>query len=265
LTDSTKKSAPEFSSNNPDSPGSGHFSLNRNQLKYLAIFAMLLDHIAWILSQNFYDSPREYALCFVFRTLGRLTAPIMSWFLVQGYIHTSSKKRYAGRLLIFALVSQIPFALVRSGKLWTNELNVIFTLLISFLILCIIDSELDRFPKVLLVILLFALSAFGDWAIFMPFMVLIFYFLKDKRRALVIFYSILSLLVVLADIAILCIKGYHWYRELWQAGMFLFIPLLPLYKGEPGSRHPFHKWIFYVFYPAHLLVLYIIFYMCMAL
>ena len=244
MTDSTKKSAPEFS-----------FSLNRNQLKYLAIFAMLLDHIAWILSQNFYDSPREYALCFVFRTLGRLTAPIMSWFLVQGYIYTSSKKRYAGRLLIFALVSQIPFALVRSGKLWTNELNVIFTLLLSFLMLCIIDSPLDRFPKVLLAVLLFVLSAFCDWAIFMPLMVLFFYLLKDNRRALIIFYCILSLLVVLADIAILCYRGYHWYWELWQAGMFLFIPLLLLYNGEPGSRHPFHKWIFYAFYPGHLLVL----------
>ena len=251
MTDSTKKSAPEFSS-----------KLNRNQLKYIAIFAMLLDHIAWILSQNYYDSAWEYALCFVFRTLGRLTAPIMSLFLVQGYIHTSSKKRYAGRLLIFALVSQIPFALVRSGKLLTNELNVIFTLLISFLILCIIDSELDRFPKVLLVILLFALSAFGDWAIFMPFMVMFFYLLKDKHCALIIFYSILSLLVVLADITILCIKGYYWYWELWQAGMFLFIPLLLLYNGEPGSRHPFHKWIFYAFYPAHLFILWFILRIC---
>ena len=220
---------------------------------------MLLDHIAWILSQNYYDSAWEYALCFVFRTFGRLTAPIMSWFLVQGYIHTSSKKRYAGRLLIFALISQIPFALVRSGKFWTNELNVIFTLLLSFLMLCIIDSALDTLPKVLLSILVFAASVFCDWAIFMPFMVLIFYLLKDKRRALVIFYSILSLLVVLADIAILCIKGYHWYWELWQAGMFLFIPLLFLYKGQAGSRAPFHKWFFYVFYPAHLLVLWGIF------
>ena len=220
---------------------------------------MLLDHIAWILSQTYYDRPWNFALTCVFRTLGRLTAPIMSWFLVQGYIHTSSKKRYAGRLLIFALISQIPFALVRSGQLWTNELNVIFTLLLSFLILCIIDSELDRFPKVLLVILLFALSAFGDWAIFMPLMVLFFYLLKDKRRALVIFYSILSLLVLLTDITLLCIRGYHWYWELWQAGMFLFIPLLLLYKGESGSLHPFHKWIFYVFYPAHLLLLWVIF------
>ena len=262
MTDSTKKSVPEFSSNNPDGTSSRSFSLNRNQLKYIAIFAMLLDHIAWILSQTYYDQPWNHALTFVFRSIGRLTAPIMSWFLVQGYIHTSSKKRYALRLLIFALVSQIPFSLVRSGKLWSSELNVIYTLLLSFLILCIIDSELDRFPKILLVILLFALSAFGDWAIFMPFMVLIFYLLRDRRRALIIFYSILSLLVVLADIVILCIRGYYWHWELWQAGMFLFIPLLLLYNGQPGSRHPFHKWIFYAFYPAHLLILWFILKIC---
>lgn len=222
---------------------------------------MLLDHIAWILSQNYYDRPWNYALTFVFRSLGRLTAPIMSWFLVQGYIHTSSKKRYAARLLIFALVSQIPFALVRSGKLWTNELNVIFTLLLSFFILCIIDSPLDRFPKVLLIILLFAASAFCDWAIFMPLMVLFFYLLRDRRRALIIFYSILSLLLVLTDIAVLCYRGYHWYWELWQAGTFLFIPLLFLYNGQSGSRAAFHKWFFYVFYPLHLLILRAIFHL----
>ena len=250
MTDSTKKSAPEFSSK----------GLNRNQLKYLAIFAMLLDHIAWVLSQYYYDQPWNFPLTVVFRTFGRLTAPIMSWFLVQGYLHTSSKKRYAIRLCAFALISQIPFSLVRSNTLWGNELNVIFTLLISFLILCIIDSALDTAPKVLLTILLFALSVVCDWAIFMPFMVLIFYFLRDRRRGLIIFYSVLSLLVVIADITILCIKGYHWYWELWQLGMFLFIPLLLLYNGEPGSRAPFHKWFFYAFYPVHLLVLWVIFY-----
>ena len=249
MTDSTKKSEPECSSK----------GLNRNHLKYLAIFAMLLDHIAWVLSQYYYDQPWNFPLTVVFRTIGRLTAPIMSWFLVQGYLHTSSKKRYALRLFIFALISQIPFSLVRSNKIWGNELNVIFTLLISFLILCIIDSALDTVPKVLLTIILFVLSVFGDWAIFMPFMVLIFYLLKDKKRALIIFYSILSLLVVISDITILCIKGYHWYWELWQLGMFLFIPLFLLYNGEPGSRAPFHKWFFYAFYPLHLLVLWGIF------
>ena len=219
---------------------------------------MLLDHIAWMLSQYYYDQPWDFSLTVVFRTFGRLTAPIMSWFLVQGYLHTSSKKRYAIRLCAFALISQIPFSLVRSNSPWGNELNVIFTLLISFLILCIIDSALDTTPKVLLTILLFALSVVCDWAIFMPFMVLFFYLFRDRRRALIIFYSVLSLLVVLADIAILCYRGYHWYWELWQLGMFFFIPLLLFYNGEPGSRAPFHKWFFYAFYPTHLLVLWIV-------
>ena len=249
MTDSTKKSE----------PGSSSKGLNRNHLKYLAIFAMLLDHIAWVLSQHYFDQSWDFPLTVVFRTFGRLTAPIMSWFLVQGYLHTSSKKRYAIRLCAFALISQIPFSLVRSNTPWGNELNVIFTLLISFLILCIIDSALQTVPKVLLTILLFALSVVCDWAVFMPFMVLIFYLLKDKKRALIIFYSILSLLVVISDITILCIKGYHWYWELWQLGMFLFIPLFLLYNGEPGSRAPFHKWFFYAFYPLHLLVLWGIF------
>ena len=86
-------------------------------------------------------------------------------------------------------------------------------------------------------------------------MVLFFYYFRDDRKRLLIFYSLASALLVITDVTLLIIQHYYWYQELWQLGMFLFIPLLLLYNGEPGSRHPFHKWFFYVFYPAHLLVL----------
>ena len=241
-------------------PQTSSFSLNRNQLKYIAIIGMLLDHIAYLFQKFFYNYSWGFVLTFVLRTLGRITAPVMSWFLVQGFIHTSSKKRYALRLFIFAIISQIPYYLIHSSSGLMAQLNVIYTLLLSFLMLCVLESPLEAVPKWTLIFVLIAFSIFGDWAFFVPVMVLCFYILRDNKKKLLFFYSIVSILVLVSDITILCLKGYNWYLELWQAGMFLFIPLYLSYNGEPGSRAAFHKWFFYAFYPVHLLVLWVILY-----
>ena len=232
--------------------------MNRNQIKYIAIIAMLLDHIAFVFSDVFKNYSWGFALCFVLRFFGRITAPVMCWFLVQGFIHTSSRKNYAIRLLIFSAVAQIPYMLVRHDVSLFAGLNVIYTLLVSFLMLCVLESKLETFPKWVIVIVLIALSMFGDWAIFAPMMVLFFYLFKDDRRRLILFYCLASAMLVLADVTILYLNHYYLYQELWQLGMFLFIPLLLLYNGEPGSRAPFQKWFFYAFYPVHLFVLWLI-------
>ena len=164
--------------------------MNRNQIKYIAIFAMLLDHIAFVFSSVFQNYSWGFALTFVFRFFGRITAPVMCWFLVQGFIHTSSRKNYAIRLLIFAVVAQVPYALVRHDVSLFASLNVIYTLLVSFFVLWVIDSRLETFPKWVIVIALVALSMFGDWAIFAPMMVLFFYYFKDDQRRLIIFYCL---------------------------------------------------------------------------
>ena len=152
---------------------------------------MLLDHIAFVFSGFFQDYSWCFAVRFIFRMFGRITAPVMCWFLVQGFIHTSSRKKYAIRLLIFALVSQIPYALIRSDVSLFAGLNVIYTLLVSFLMLCVLESELETFPKWVIVIALIALSMAGDWAIFAPLMVLFFYYFKDDRKRLILFYSLI--------------------------------------------------------------------------
>ena len=243
-------------------PQNSNFSLNKNQLKYIAIIGMLLDHVAYLFQKHFYNYSWGFAVTFIFRTFGRITAPVMSWFIVQGFIYTSSKKRYALRLLIFAIISQVPYFLIHNSSGAMAQFNVIYTLLLSFLMLCVLESRLESIPKWTLIFVLIAFTIIGDWAIFVPIMVLCFYLLRNDKKHLLIFYSIIAVLVLVTDIIILCIKGYYWYWELWQAGMFLFIPLYLSYNGQPGSRHPFNKWFFYAFYPLHLLVLWSILKIC---
>lgn len=77
-----------------------NFELNRNQLKMIAIFAMLFDHVLWILYPG-YDNGVGILLL---HAIGRLAAPIFCFFITEGYIHTRNVKKYALRLFLFSIV-----------------------------------------------------------------------------------------------------------------------------------------------------------------
>lgn len=74
-------------------------SLNRNQLKYIVIIAMLIDHIAWAFV------PTASLLGQIMHFIGRLTAPTMAFFVAEGYHYTRNFKKYALRMAVFAAVS----------------------------------------------------------------------------------------------------------------------------------------------------------------
>ena len=252
MTDLTKKSEQECSS-----------KLNRTHLKYIAIVAMLLDHIGMVFGQYFMDSVAGAIVYNCFRVLGRLTAPIMCFFLSQGFLYTRSRKKYAIRLAVFAVISQVPYALAHHHSLLEPDFNMLFVLLICFGMLCVWESKLAAFPKTLVLLVLICLSAFCDWGLFAPLLVLFFHVFRENRRKIIISYSILVVVVVAVSCVFLVSKGLMWYRELWQLGLFLFIPVLFLYNGQPGLQNAFNKWFFYIFYPAHLLILWAIYSMNM--
>ena len=91
--------------------------LNRNQLKYIAIITMIIDHIAFVFIPS---SNPMYSIC---RFFGKLTAPIMCYFLAEGYNYTSSKLKYGLRLFIFSIISQFAFSLAFYNTLFILKLN----------------------------------------------------------------------------------------------------------------------------------------------
>lgn len=111
--------------------GAGRWSVNGNQLKLLAIFAMLVDHWAIVFV------PGEFAGLWLLRLVGRLTAPIMCYLIAEGYWHTSDLRRYLGRLLLVALVSHIPHALCFGFDPWRfwEATDVMFALLLGLVAL----------------------------------------------------------------------------------------------------------------------------------
>ncbi|MDE6762109.1 MAG: conjugal transfer protein TraX, partial [Oscillospiraceae bacterium] len=145
--------------------------LSANTLKYIAIAAMLIDHIAWCFVDTY------SVLGQIMHIIGRLTAPIMCYFIAEGCHYTRNVKKYLLRLGIFALISWAPFTFMEwgtfpiygeSGQLYINPLQgVIFTFFLGLLALVVMHSErLNILAKVLLLIPIFLLSLIGDWMFF---------------------------------------------------------------------------------------------------
>ncbi|MBU5314920.1 conjugal transfer protein TraX [Clostridium bornimense] len=220
--------------------------MDRQTLKYIAVIAMIIDHIAMCfisISNPLYG---------IFRFIGRITAPIMCYFLVEGFQHTSSKKKYFIRLFVFALISQVPYVFCHYNKLVALEFNMIFNLFLCFCILLSYTKIRNSVLKVLSIIFLMMLSLFCDWSIIAPLWVLMFYIYKDSFNKKMISFSIIAMIEVSLVVIFCIINKFPWYRELWQVGVYLSIPFIYLYNGKGGKNTFCNRWFFYIVYPLHL-------------
>lgn len=233
--------------------------LNRDQIKLLAIVAMTFNHISHILM-----TPGS-ALAEAFENIGYFTAITMCFFLVEGYQYTRSKKSYAKRLFIFALISQAPYVLA----LEFFQLNVLFTLLFCFLILCVMDSSLETWKKKLLLIGLVLATVICDWAGVLAVAAILFKKNQGSPRGQARAYGILIVLFWLLNIpgyappdAAYPLLSGHAILHGFYAALGLIasaIATLILYNGKKSEKQSnFHKWFFYIYYPAHLTVLWAI-------
>ena len=227
--------------------------LNRVQIKYIAIAAMITDHIA-----AFFLTPETNSalavLYIIMRTVGRIAGPVMLYFLVEGYIHTSSRMKYGLRLLCFGIISQIPYSLARYGRVSTESLNVIITLFMSFLMLAATDRIKNQILKGITVFIFILLTAFSDWGIIGPLMVWLFYTSRNDRKSQIKAYMIIVGIYMASTIAFIIQNNQKWYEGICQIGLLLVIPLLCIYNGESGAKKLVNKWLFYLFYPVHLLI-----------
>lgn len=225
--------------------------LTSNSLKLIAIAAMLIDHIAW----GFV--PFGSLLAQIMHVIGRITAPTMCFFIAEGYYHTHNVKKYALRLGIFALISYLPFVFFESHS-WPptqwSLLNVIYTLFLSLLALWAWDKIENKLFSTLIIIGLCILSMPGDWTFFAILYTLAFGIHRGDFKEQARWFSIISILMVLLASVFDVTNHYAFYKDFFQLGVLLALPLLSLYNGERGGGK-YSKWTFYIFYPTHLLIL----------
>lgn len=236
--------------------------LNSNQLKLIAIIAMTVDHIAWAM----FDGYPTALLPLVMHIIGRLTCPIMCYFIAEGYHYTRNINKYTFRLFAFAFVSHFAYIFASNDFVdfksfipfyygnFLNQTSVMWSLAWGLVMLRIADSKrIKSMYKVLLVILICIITLPSDWSCIAALCIMAIGTNRGdfrKQMSWTIFYVALYSLVYFFAID----KAYG----ILQMGVVLSIPVIAMYNGERGKNpkiNKFMKWFFYIFYPAHLFVI----------
>ncbi len=242
-----------------------------NILKFIACLTMLCDHVG--AAMKIYGVGTHDAAD-TLRIIGRLSFPIFAFLIAEGYKHTRNVSKYAFRLFIFGIISEIPYNLCFHGTRIYSGLNVMFTLFtalmaIAFSDMCLKYAQKEyRFLFIIPVVAACIIAGktkmdYGYFGVLLVFMLYLIDGDDIKRRFLII-----PALLVFASREY--IKGY--FNEItvsdWGKNqLFSFLTFIPLfmYNGKQGLKiksrflRKLVQYAFYAFYPVHLLVLYFLF------
>ena len=237
--------------------------LTGSRLKWIAIITMFIDHIGAamleigllpkiadaVLAGNSFDYVMAdyhfwYSFDDLLRAIGRLAFPIFCFLLMEGFLHTKNIKKYALRLGLFALISEVPFDLAFNEKiLEASYQNVFFTLFIGLLVLIGLKYFEETLPPHI------------SWLRFIVALtgILLAMFLRTDSDAFGV--MLIFLLYEFRNLPKLrCIAGAILMLFNSTTGCFAFL-LIWFYNGERGKQLP--KYFFYAFYPVHLLLLFL--------
>ena len=213
---------------------------------------MTIDHAAW-LGYDYYPQDLGHALL---HCVGRLTAPIMIFFVADGYHYTHDFRRYAGRMAVLAVVSHFAFCFFNGSdfnpftNLIFNATSVIWPLLGGLLLLKTWDTgTLKNYQKYLITILICSLTFTSNWSLTAPLAILMVGRNRDDfHKQMLWLMAMCSLYAVM-----IFIFADHIYGILHLATWFS-VPLLSLYNRQLGKP----KWLgkfFYCYYPLHMIIL----------
>ena len=225
--------------------------LSTADLKLIAIIAMTIDHLTWLF---FPGLQRVWYVCLL-HIIGRLTAPIMWFFIAEGSHYTKNPKKYITRLFVFAIISHFAYSFAfglnpipfKSGIF--NQTSVIWSLAIAAALIFIVNNYKLSYRKNFALILLANLLSFpSDWSCIATMTPFYLYnhrgdFKKQVRDFILFGFMYALVYFIFID------KVYG----VLQLFIFLSIPLLSLYNGKAGNNRNM-KWLFYIYYPAHLVI-----------
>lgn len=219
------------------------FQINGAGLKYIAFISMFIDHFNKTIITPLlnYQQPLV-TISTIFDIIGRIAFPIFAFMIVEGFYKTKSRGKYLRNLLIFAIISEVPYDMFQSKVFINNRSqNIMWALALGLLTLIIVDKLKEKIKNKYawlgISILIVAINAVVatllsfDYDYYSIIIIFILYLFYDKR----FLGSILSYLVIIKEI----------YAILGFA-------VINFYNGEKGRQN---KLFNYLFYPAHLFIL----------
>ena len=240
--------------------------LNRNTLKWIALITMFLDHIGAIIGFSTFANMNIGYVYDILRIIGRISFPIFAFFIAEGWFFTHNKFNYFSTILIFAIISQPIYSI--SLDLNIFNLNILWTFLLSISICYLIDKYKQNlsysflyscliFCIIMVVLFLELLGlrfSYGIFGIILPVIFYIFYHNNLKNSKLIMWICVVVLLIALSIINI-PINTTIKFSNFYQFFGLLSIPFIILYNGKKGKYN--FKWLFYIFYPTHLIIIYL--------
>ncbi len=249
--------------------------MSRYVLKIIALICMLCDHTSKVCLSGGVLIPVLGAegnlwLTTMLEVVGRMALPIFVWFTAEGAKKTRSPRKYLLRLLLFAVLSEMPFQLCFYGAGYLGFQpgchNVIFTMFLGASGILAGEYLKEKLPPGLGRLLPALAAVVLGWVLHTDYnawgvgLIIVLYYLQEERGKLLF-------LLAWCTVFQLIWHGYHGETLVWLTGqnsyklilqwmgMLLSVGLLATYNGEKGKDG---KWLFYVFYPLHLLILYFI-------
>ncbi|MBD5116571.1 MAG: conjugal transfer protein TraX [Ruminococcaceae bacterium] len=223
---------------------------------------MTVDHVAWAVFPGY----SKELLPIIMHIVGRLTCPIMCYFIAEGYHYTKNIDKYTFRLFAFAIISHFTYLFASTdfvdaksfipfyyGNI-LNQTSVMWSLAWGLVMLRIANTDkIKNAWKVVLIILICFISFPSDWSCIASLCILAFGTNRGKFKKQMLwmtFYAAIYAMVYFFAVD----KVYG----LIQMSVVLSIPVIGLYNGERGknlSVNRFVKWFFYIYYPFHLMVI----------
>lgn len=212
-------------------------------IKIIACLTMCLDHVKYAIP----DTRGFFTLYW-----GRIAFPLYAFLAVEGYVHTSNIEKYLKRLLIFALISQIPFMLFRTLVGEWMMLNIMFTLSFGLLNIYVFDKLENKYYLSMPIIGILIFMGYYlnvDYSWYGVTTVLLFYFFREHKVARIFAFLLLSLIFYYDRLFV----NYSTSHLLSYLFTNISTIIMLFYNGKLGIKT---KYFYYWFYPVHMVILY---------
>ena len=237
-------------------------TLNSNRVKIIAIIAMTIDHIAWLVFPGY----TRDIIPIVMHIIGRITCPIMCYFIAEGYHYSKNITKYTQLLFLFAFISHFAYVFSSTGFVdWKsfipfyygdilNQTSVMWPLAWGLVMLRVAYSEkIKENLKPVLVIFICLITFPSDWSCIASLCILAIGTNRGnfkKQMLWMVFY-----VAIYSTVYFFALDKVY---GLIQMAVVLAIPVIAMYNGQRGSSKRINnimKWLFYIYYPLHLFVI----------
>ncbi|MFI3206628.1 MAG: TraX family protein [Clostridia bacterium] len=221
-------------------------------LKWIALITMIIDHIGAVF----------FPQLEIIRIIGRISFPIFAFLLAEGFARTRNRTNYLVRLVIFAVVAEVPFDLCFHGSFsyWLAQ-SVMVELAIAFIALIFLEKT-KKTPAFFILVIAMAFvaellySSYGSYGVLL---VVAFYMFRKYRGAdIIAFVALTYLFYGFTNWGFSIENFYYSILTLNSIQLYACLAALPLvfYSGKKGDASM--KWFFYAIYPLHLALFYVV-------